>query len=198
MFFNLKRWLLFTGLIVLAAPGIFFAWYWISTQPIQVLGADAISDVEDIPVRNKQILQFIEAKGKTLAPNYEQVVCTEFVIKVIEEFTSLTASEENKIRIITSEDIGSLLARQAPVIKGVHTSLIQANKGVNVQPDDVKPGDFVQFWNSYFGKPYGHCGVVLDIDPYKTISIYSSHPVTGGYGKQKYWWPRQVYFVRLQ
>lgn len=194
----MKRWLLFTGLIVFAGAGIYLASYWINTQPVQILNTDAVTVVENIPVRNKQILNFIETKGKTLAPNYEQVVCTEFVIKVIEEFIPLTTSEENKVRIVTSEDIPLLLAQQSPVIKGVHTSLIEASKGMNVQPEDVKPGDFLQFWNLYFGIPYGHCGVVFDIDPYKSITVYSSHPVTGGYGKQKYRWPDQVYFVRLQ
>jgi len=194
----MKRWLLFAGLFVLMGAGIYFVCYWINTQPIQILNADAVTDVENIPVRNKQILDFVEARGKMLAPDYKQVVCTEYVIKVIEEFTPLTTTEENKIRIITREDIPLLLKQQSPVIKGVHTSLIQANKGINVKPEDVKPGDFVQLWNMYAGIPYGHCGVVFNVEPYKAIAIYSSHPVTGGYGKQKYLWPDHVFFVRLK
>lgn len=107
--------------------------------------------------------------------------------------------EKNKIRIITHEDIPMLLARESPVIKGVHTSLIEAFKGEEItEPGAVRPGDFVQFWNTYLGTPYGHCGVVFDVEPYESITIYSSHPVTGGYGKQKFLWPDQVFFVRLR
>jgi hypothetical protein len=63
---------------------------------------------------------------------------------------------------------------------------------------DALPGDFVQFWNVFKGQAYGHCGIVLDIQPNKTITLYSSHPLTGGYGKQAYLWPDKIYFVRLK
>ncbi len=194
----MKRWLIFTGAALLAGAGLYFACYWIQTQPIWILNADEVADVENIPERNKQIVRFIEANGNALAPDYKQVVCTEFVINVIEEFTPLTTSEANTIRIITHEDIAALLHHESPVIKGVHTSLVDAHKGAHVKPEAVQPGDLVQFWNTYLGKPYGHCGVVWDVEPYKSITIYSSHPATGGYGKQKYLWPDHVFFVRLK
>lgn len=195
----MKRWLLLILIVSLIGAGLYFASYWIHTQPIQILNAHTVHDSEGMPTRNKQIIEFVEANGGALAPDYRQVVCTEFVIKVIENFVPLTTSEANKIRIITDEDIPTLLMKESPVIKGVHTSLIQANKGVEViHPEDVKPGDFVQFWNSYLGIPYGHCGVVFSVESYKAISIYSSHPVTGGYGKQKFLWPDQIFFVRLK
>lgn len=195
----MKRWLLLILIVTLTGAGLYFASYWINTQPVWILNVHARSDSESIPARNKQIIEFVETNGETLAPDYKQVVCTEFVIKVIEEFVPLTTSEENMIRIITDEDIPALLVKESPVIKGVHTSLVQANKGVEViQPEEVKPGDFVQFWNSYLGIPYGHCGVVFSVEPYKNIAIYSSHPVTGGYGKQKFLWPDHIFFVRLR
>ncbi|MFD0998379.1 hypothetical protein ACFQ21_03635 [Ohtaekwangia kribbensis] len=195
----MKRSLFIALLILVAGAGVYFACYWINTQPVQILNAGEVSDVENIPVRNKQILELVNAEGRTLAPDYKQVVCTEFVIKVIEKFTPLTTAEENKIRIITREDIPLLLIQQSPVIKGVHTSLVEARKGEEVlKAEDVRPGDFVQFWNTYLGIPYGHCGVVFDVEPHKSITIFSSHPITGGYGKQKYLWPDQVFFVRLK
>ena len=67
--------------------------------------------------------------------------------------------------------------------------------GVNCET--ILFGDFVQFWNAYLGIPYGHCGVVFAVEPYKSLTIYLSLPVTGGYGKQKYLWPDHVFFVRL-
>jgi hypothetical protein len=195
----IKRWLLLVLIIPLAGGGVYFASYWINTQPVWILNSDAIHEFEGMPARNKQIIKFVEENGEALAPDYKQVVCTEFVIKVIEEFVPLITSEENKIRIITDEDIPAMLVKESPVIKGVHTSLVQANKGVEIlQPEDVKPGDFVQFWNSYLGIPYGHCGVVFSVEPYKSIAVYSSHPVTGGYGKQKFLWPDHIFFVRLK
>jgi hypothetical protein len=194
----MRRWLLFILSGLMAGVAIYFGSYWINTQPVQILNAGLPNDLEDIPVRNRQVIEFVEAKGRMLAPDYKQVVCTEFVIKVIERFVPLTTAEENKIRIVTKEDLPMLLAHQSPVIKGVHTSLIEADKGEVVEPEAVRSGDFVQFWNTYLGIPYGHCGVVFDVEPYTSISIYSSHPVTGGYGKQKYLWPDQVFFVRLK
>ena len=137
----MKRWLIFTGGALLAGAGLYFACYWIQTQPIWILNADEVADVEDIPERNKQIVRFIEANGNALAPDYKQVVCTEFVINVIEEFTPLTTSEANTIRIITHEDIAALLRHESPVIKGVHTSLVDAHKGVHIKPEAVQPGD---------------------------------------------------------
>jgi hypothetical protein len=194
-----KRWLLLIVIFLSLGAGLYYGSYWVNTQPIQILNASAGGDSQNIPERNKQIIEFVEANGEVLAPDYKQVVCTEFVIRVIEKFRSLTTSEKNKIRIITDEDIPALVMNESPIIKGVHTSLIEAGKGIEViQPEDVKPGDFVQFWNSYLGIQYGHCGVVFSVEPYKRIAIYSSHPATGGYGKQKFLWPDHIFFVRLR
>ena len=57
----------------------------------------------NLPDRNREIIAFVESKGDMLAPNYDDVVCTEFVIKVIDNFDQLTAKEKNKIRIITPD-----------------------------------------------------------------------------------------------
>lgn len=186
---------------VLTIIGIsIFGSYWINTQPVWVVGNEMNIDVfANLPIKNKRIIQFIETKGKEIAPTYKDVACTEFVIKVINNFDSLSVNEKNNIRIITNKELDSLIDNESPIVKGVQTALLNSNKGIRVDKiEDVKPGDFVQFWNLYQGKEYGHCGVVFDIDPNKSITLYSSHPLTDGYGKQAYLWPDKLYAVRLK
>lgn len=187
--------------IILTITGIsIFASYWVNTQPVWVVDTQMDIDVLDnLPVKNKRIIQLIETKGKEIAPTYKDVACTEFVIKVINNFDTLTKKEKNDIRIITNKELDSLIDYESPIIRGVQTALLNGNKGIRVDRiEDVKPGDFVQFWNLYQGKEYGHCGVVFDIDANKSITLYSSHPLTDGYGKQEYLWPDKLYVVRLK
>jgi hypothetical protein len=121
------------------------------------------------------------------------------VIKVIDKVKPLTRTEKNDIRIITDSQLDSLVEADSPIIKGVQTALLRNNKGIEVKDNsEVLPGDFVQFWKVFQGRAYGHCGIVLDIEPNKTLTLYSSHPFTGGYGTQEYLWPEKTYFVRLK
>ena len=179
---------------------VLFGNYWINTQPIWLVDHRVDGKfLTDVPARNKQIIDFLEENGKRIAPNYGDVDCTEFVINVIDNFDTLTKAEKSQIRIITKENLRDLITTGSPIIKGVQTALVQGDKGIEIKwPEDVRPGDFVQFWNKYQSREYGHCGVVLKIDPNKSLTLYSSHPLTNGYGKQKYLWPDKVYFVRLK
>ena len=178
---------------------ILFINYWVSTQPIWLLDIQVEEKIlNTLPIGNKQIINFIEAHGDQLAPSSQKVVCTEFVIKVIDEFEELTADEKNDIRIITTNNLEDLIKGDSSIIKGVQTALVKGGKGFKIlSNDDVKPGDFVQFWNIYNGNQYGHCGIVLDVKPNYSLSLYSSHPLSRGYGKQKFLWPDKVFFVRL-
>jgi hypothetical protein len=187
--------------LVLTIVGIcIFGSYWTNTQPVWIVANEMAKDVLDnLPLKNKQIVELIEINGKEIAPNYKDVACTEFVIKVIDNFDPLTQAEKNDIRIITKQGLDSLIINESPIIRGVQTALLDANKGTRIDKiEDIKPGDFVQFWNLYLGKQYGHCGVVFQIDPNRTITLYSSHPLTDGYGKQAYLWPDKLYAVRLK
>jgi len=197
----MKGRIILTGVIGLVCVGLFlFANYWTNTQPIGIVD-ERIDDkfLVKIPDKNRQIIQFIETSGKRLAPSYDEAVCTEFVIKVIDNFGPLTKKEKNNIRIITQEKIKDLINDNSPTIKGVQTALVQGDKGMEIgKIAGVKPGDFVQFWNVYNGKEYGHCGIVMNISPNESLTLYSSHPLTNGYGKQKFLWPDKLFFVRLK
>jgi hypothetical protein len=84
-------------------------------------------------------------------------------------------------------------------MKGVQTALVKNNKGIEIQDStDVMPGDFVQFWNGFGGSSYGHCGIVSEIRPGESITLYSSHPITDGFGVQKFLWPSRLFVVRLR
>lgn len=173
---------------------------WFNTQPVwPVERVVQHETLRILPAKNKAVVDFIEAKGQELAPTYESAVCTEFVIKVIDHISPLTKGEKNDIRIITNSRLDSLIEVDSPIIKGVQTALLKDNKGTAIyESREVLPGDFVQFWNVFQGNAYGHCGIVLDIEPDKKFTLYSSHPFTGGFGTQEYPWPDKVYFVRLK
>src|SRR5688572_2627024 len=78
-----------------------FLSYWLNTQPIKVAhdNSMAIDSVRVLPGINRQIINFIETQGNKIAPTYDTAVCTEFVIQVIDHFTSLTKEERKLIRI---------------------------------------------------------------------------------------------------
>jgi hypothetical protein len=198
---EMKRKIMVFGGIAIALTGvILFIGHWASTQPVWIVDKKITPDATaDLPGKNEAIVTYIETNGKQIAPNYKDVVCTEFVIKVIGHFTPLTTAEKNHIRIITKDNLNELVDANSPVIKGVQTALTQMNKGIKIESgDDVRPGDFVQFWNRSNGEAYGHCGIVMAITPNKTLTLYSSHPATQGFGKQCFLWPDKLFFVRLQ
>jgi hypothetical protein len=197
----IKRVSIFVFIAIAIALLASFISYWVNTQPVGIISGRINPNKyqEELPSRNKQVIAFVEANGVNLAPDYQQVKCTDFVVRVIERFVALSEEERNQINIITNEDLNTLIENESAIIKGVQTSLIRGSKGIEIIGlDDVRPGDFVQFWNEYLGTPYGHCGVIFDVEPYHSISLYSSHPLTHGYGKQKYMWPDKVFFVRLK
>lgn len=192
-------WIIFVGGILIGL--VLFGHYWTSTQPILVATDQTVAEdtlVRDLPAKNKEIITFIEKNGARLAPTYQEAVCTEFVIKVVNEFWPLSSNEKKGIRIITSDRLDSLVEHEAPIIKGIQSALIQSDKGIAISASEVMPGDFVQFWNGYGIGVYGHCGVVAEIVPNENITVYSSHPFTNGFGKQVFLWPDKVYFVRLK
>jgi hypothetical protein len=195
-----KRVIIASLLIAVVAGVSVFIRYWVHTQPVWIVDEQVDDDLlATLPETNKNIIEFIEQKGRLIAPNYENVVCTEFVTEVIDQFASLTIEEKRAISIITNEDLQFLIKNESPVIKGVQTALTTNNKGITIDnPEEVRPGDFVQFWNEHGGKPRGHCGIVLSIEPNETLTLFSSHSLTNGYGKQKYLWPDKVFFVRLK
>jgi hypothetical protein len=185
---------------ILATGSLLLFNYWTNTQPVWVYDESPLPDtVIELPQKNKDVISFIEASGQSLAPDYNSVVCTEFVIKVIDHFNELTHEERKAVRIITEEDLSKLLEHDSPLMKGVQTALMENNKGVEIKDlNEVRPGDFVQFWNDFQGSCYGHCGIVSEIKAGESITLYSSHPMTDGYGIQKFMWPSKVFFVRLK
>nr|WP_294778372.1 hypothetical protein [uncultured Flavobacterium sp.] len=149
-----------------------------------------------IPAKNKAVLDSIVKYGPTISPTYEKAVCTEMVIQLLEKFQPLTKIDKNRIRIITKEDVYTLLKQSSPIPKGVYYALTA--KGIGQSIDEVKnvlPGDFVQFWTG----TWGHCGIVKEIYPETNkMILYSSFPSTNGYGIQTFSIPDYCYFVRLK
>jgi hypothetical protein len=151
---------------------------------------------DHIPSKNKAILDSIVKYGPTISSTYEKAVCTEMVIQLLEKFQPLTKTDKSRIRIITNEDIYTLLKQNSSIPKGVYYALTA--KGIGKSIDDIKsvlPGDFVQFWTG----TWGHCGIVKEIYPEtKKMVLYSSFPSTNGYGTQTFSIPEYCYFVRLK
>ncbi len=192
----MKKLLIILASIILIAISI-VVHYWINTQPIAIIKT-APAKLSELPETNRKIIQFVTDQGRRIAPTYDTAVCTEFVIQIMEHFQSLTRDERKLIRIITDKNLVELIENNSAIIKGLQTALLLKNKGIPVErATDVLPGDFVQFWNIYGKSAYGHCGVVHTIESGKNITVYSSHPVTKGYGIQKFTWPDKVFFARM-
>ena len=149
-----------------------------------------------IPQKNKDVIESVVKFGPTISSSYEKAVCTELVIQILEKFTPLTKTDKSRVRIITNENVYTLLKQNSPIPKGVYYAL--TSKGIG-QPIDtlskVLPGDLVQFWTG----TWGHCGIVKSVDlESKTMELYSSFPSTSGYGIQTFDIPEYCYFVRLK
>ena len=195
----MKTKMLFIAILFVLAALMLFSRFWVSTQPIGIVNDSQIKNPQPLPGKNQAIINYIEANGEKIAPTYYPTVCTEFVIDVIAHQVHLSKDDKRTIRIITDKNIDELVNADSSLIKGVQIALARSGKGSSINDvGEVKPGDFVQFWNMYYGKAYGHCGVVMELEPGESLTLYSSHPSTDGYGKQKFSWPDKVYFVRLK
>jgi hypothetical protein len=149
-----------------------------------------------IPERNEQVIDSITKYGPAISPTYKKAVCTELLIKIIEKFHELNKKDKSRIRIITNEDIQTLLKSDSPIPKGIYHAFIEKGIGTPIDKiEDVLPGDFVQFWTD----TWGHCGVVKSIDlKSETMELYSSFPSTDGYGIQRFKIYKHSFFVRMQ
>ncbi len=157
-------------------------------------------DSTNLPEKNKKILLYAAQYGKQISPTYEKAVCTEYVIQIVEKLQKLNTDQKQKIKIITNQNLQTLLDENSPIIKGVYHSFVSTGIGYPIdQIEQVKAGDFVQFWNNLNGKVQGHCGIVRAVDAKKgLLSLYSSSPKTNGHGIQLYLLPKYVYFTRLK
>jgi hypothetical protein len=184
-------------LIIIVLTGVGYRWYY--TQPIEILALNTPipAVIRQLPRRNQEVIQYIEIQGKALAPSYTEIVCTDYVINVLSHFYPLSKTEKKAIQIITNEDLYDLIINEKPIIKGIYTALIQGGKGTPIAEEDVQAGDFVQFWNILGNHCYGHCGIVKSIDE-QMLTLYSSHPMTDGFGIHTFRFPDRAYFVRLK
>lgn len=191
-------------IIVVPVCLVIFSLVWMRYKPTVVSGSpkemsvSLISKKNDVPEKNQLIIAYVEEYGREIAPEYYPVVCTEFLIKVIDHFSPLTKQAKKDIRIITEDDLSDLVEAEADVIKGVQVAFTKAGIGEAIPVERVSAGDFVQFWDTEFSSAWGHCGIVHQITPGEFISVYSSHPITSGYGIQQFPWPKKVFFARLK
>lgn len=153
-------------------------------------------DTLGIPAKNKEVLDFVRLKGREISPTYPSAVCTELVIGVLNHFVELNSEDKSRIRIITTDDVFQLIKDSSDVPKGVYYALITKGSGLPIAKlDEVKPGDFVQFWY----ESWGHCGIVESVDFLTNkMKLHSSFPSTNGYGIQEFDIPSFCFFVRLK
>jgi hypothetical protein len=152
--------------------------------------------INDTPLKNQMIIDYVVKNGPKISPTYEQAVCTELLIGVLKNFTTLSKTDKDRIRIISNKNVYQLRIQGSNIPKGVYYALTENGKGIAIDKlQDVKPGDFVQFWNL----SWGHCGIVKSIDTNsQSMELYSSYPTTNGYGIQTFGIPTECYFVRLK
>jgi hypothetical protein len=149
---------------------------------------------------NDDVINYVEKHGAGLAPSYHQVVCTDFLIKVLKKFIPIDKRDYQRIQIITSQSINELIKAKSEVPNGVCYALNSSGKGKYVTLQEAKAGDFVQFWKGFLGfYTWGHCGVLDHIDHENhKIYMYSSHPQTDGFGLHVFDLPDYIVFARLK
>lgn len=164
--------------------------------PVPDTGVSSVEQEIIIPELNQAVIDTMLKYGPGISPTYQKAVCTELVIEILEKFHKLNSTDKSRIRIITNDDIQSMLRENADVPKGVYYALTAKGVGMAIDNiEDVIPGDFVQFWTT----TWGHCGVVKEIDVENGVmTLYSSFPSTDGYGEQKFRIPEYAFFVRLK
>lgn len=182
-------------ILICFAPDTLKSYYYRLTSDIEF----EFTSIE-LPDKNQLICDYAEKNGHKIAPTYRKAVCTEYLIQTLEPFHPLSELEKNRIRIVTKQDLGGLLANNSDIIKGVQYALTKSGAGVKVNNlEDAKAGDLIQFWNTFLGRPIGHCGILRGYDKDKgLISLYSSAIKTNGHGTQLYMVPDQYYIVRLK
>ncbi len=150
----------------------------------------------DLPPKNMEVLKYAAQNGRRISPTYQKAVCTELVIGILKKFIPLSETDKQRIRIISPKSVQELRAEKSPLLKGVVYALTMNGRGEEIKKsDDVRPGDFVQFWTS----TWGHCGLVKELDEEgKRMDLYSSYPSTNGFGIQSFEIPSECYFVRLK
>jgi hypothetical protein len=190
---------IFASLFLIASLTLIACSPWISAKPVTV--ENVINDNDSlkwIPPVNISIMKMADSLGPTIAPTYETAVCTEYLIGVLNKIHPLTKKQMNIIRIVDHDTLELAIAADAANIRGVQTALVNSKLGTAIDdPEDVRPGDLVQFWNVSYRGPRGHCGIVLDLEPDRYITMMSSSTRTDGHGIQTFWWPEKTYFVRM-
>ena len=193
------RILLFCAFAVFVTLTLFACSPWRSGAPVTVENVLSENDsLKIIPPVNIAIMKLADSLGPAIAPTYETAVCTEYLIGVLNKIHPLTKKQMNIIRIVDHDTLELAIAADAANIRGVQTALVKSNLGIPIDnPEDVRPGDLLQFWNVSYRGPKGHCGIVLDLVPYRYITMMSSSTRTNGHGIQTFWWPEKTYFVRM-
>lgn len=158
--------------------------------------AKPLSINDSVYSKNRQVVDTVIKYGAKISPTYNKAVCTELVIGILNKFYPLNKTDKSRIRIITNDNIQTLLSQNSSVPKGVYYALTE--KGIGTSVDSLQyvlPGDFVQFWTD----SWGHCGIIKSVDTKNnTMELYSSFPSTNGYGIQLFNVPKYCYFVRLK
>lgn len=188
--------------ILVAIMAVFVMWMPIKTKSYLykwIVNPEILVDSAGISNKNKLVLLTAEKYGKAISPTYEQAVCTEFVIGVLDKLEKITKATKQQVRIITNESLDSLYRSDARILKGVVCALEDAKLGEEISLNEAKAGDFFQFWDYYNGQIFGHCGILRGFDNNKVLmSAYSSAPSTNGFGIQTYVVPEKIFFVRLR
>ncbi|MEM6749254.1 MAG: hypothetical protein AAGA57_07620 [Planctomycetota bacterium] len=73
--------------------------------------------------------------------------------------------------------LDKLVETKDPQIRGVQTALVEAGLGHAVAPEDIRAGDFVQYWyrSKKLGRWLGHSGVIGEIKPNGRIVLWGAH-----------------------
>ncbi len=147
-------------------------------------------------------------------PKKQQVDCVQFLVAVLEELLPgrLDSKTRRQILIANLTDaerrrLDALVSEEHPKIQGVRTALTAIGWGKPVQPNQVRAGDFIQYWiRRSDGRWAGHAAIVEKVrvrNGQREVKLYGAHRSIHGIGtigwvKLVHGSKRKIFLVRLK
>jgi hypothetical protein len=132
-----------------------------------------------------------------------EFVCSTFLVQVLSEMVAIGEKSANRINVLLPdskpEAIDALVEAGDRRIRGVEYALERLRIGKPIEPSEVQPGDFVQYWYRDGAHWAGHSGIVVSLAGAK-LALYGAHKSAGKVTQAEMPFDpktRRYYFVRL-
>lgn len=128
------------------------------------------------------VARTFEARAYGKNPGKGELDETSFIGEVLQKFPKIDKEALRRLEIVIpsgeAEKLDALVDKKDPQIRGVPSALEKANLGDKIKRDNVRAGDFVQYWVSRGKHWEGHVGIVVRLTE-KSLRVYGPQPSLG-------------------